>query len=117
MVSFPQVSPPEPRIRLPSTPYALHVQPISFFSILSPEQHWVKIKTKYVKVNCKHYFMQATNTRKNVLQKVAGIKAVLVHLKKKGGGAISAPNRRKPGVRTKLKFSSSSMRLCLCFGT
>ena len=41
MVSFPQVSPPKPCIRLTSTPYALHAPPISFFSILSPEQYWV----------------------------------------------------------------------------
>jgi hypothetical protein len=39
--SFPQVSPPKPCIRLSSPPYALHAPPISFFSILSPEQNWV----------------------------------------------------------------------------
>ena len=38
--SFSQVSPPKPCIRL-SHPYALHAPPISFFSILSPEQYWV----------------------------------------------------------------------------
>jgi len=27
---------------LPSLPYALHAQPISFFSIWSPEQYWVR---------------------------------------------------------------------------
>jgi hypothetical protein len=36
--SFPQVSPPKPCIGLFSPPYALHAPPISFFSILSPEQ-------------------------------------------------------------------------------
>ena len=40
-VSFPQVSPPKPWIRLYYPPYALHAQPISFFSFLSPEQYWV----------------------------------------------------------------------------
>ena len=39
--SFPLVSPPKPCIRLSSPPYALHAPPISFFSILSPEQYWV----------------------------------------------------------------------------
>jgi len=39
--SFPQVSPPKPCMRLSSHPWALHAQPISFFSILSPEQYWV----------------------------------------------------------------------------
>ena len=41
--SFLQVSPPKPCIRLSSPPYALHASPISFFSILSPEQYWVRI--------------------------------------------------------------------------
>jgi hypothetical protein len=39
---FPQVSPPKPCTRLSSPPYALHAPPISFFSILSPEQYWVR---------------------------------------------------------------------------
>jgi len=39
--SFPQVSSPKPCIRLSSTPYALHTQPFSFFSILPPEQYLV----------------------------------------------------------------------------
>ena len=34
VVSFPQVSPPTPCIRLSYPPYALHTPPISFFSIL-----------------------------------------------------------------------------------
>jgi len=37
-VSFTQVSPPKPCTRLSSPPYALHASPVSFFSILSPEQ-------------------------------------------------------------------------------
>ena len=41
VVSSPQVSPPKPRIRLYSLPYALHSPPISLFSILSPEQYRV----------------------------------------------------------------------------
>jgi len=41
-VSFPQVSTPKPCIHLSSPPYALHVPPISFCSILSPEQYWVR---------------------------------------------------------------------------
>jgi len=41
MVSFPQVSPPNPCIHLSS--FALRAPPISFFSILSPEQYWVWI--------------------------------------------------------------------------
>ena len=36
-----QIPPPKPCIRLSSHPYALHVQPITF-SILSPEQYWVR---------------------------------------------------------------------------
>ena len=42
LVSFPQVSPPKPSIRLSSPPYAPHALPISSFSILSPEQYWVR---------------------------------------------------------------------------
>ena len=42
MVSFPQVSPPKPCLRLSSHSYALHAPLISFFSILSPEQYWVR---------------------------------------------------------------------------
>ena len=39
---FPPVSPPKP-YTLPSPhPYAPHAQPISFFSILSPAQYWVR---------------------------------------------------------------------------
>ena len=41
VVSFPQVSSPEPYIRLSCPPYALYAPPISFFSILSPEHYWV----------------------------------------------------------------------------
>ena len=36
MVSFPQVSPPEPCAHLSPPPYAPHAPPISFFSILPP---------------------------------------------------------------------------------
>ena len=42
MVYFSQVSPRKPCIRLSYPPYALHAPPISFFSILSPEQYWVR---------------------------------------------------------------------------
>ena len=41
VVSFPQFSPPTLCIRLSSHQYALHAPPISFFSILSPEQYLV----------------------------------------------------------------------------
>ena len=40
--SFPQVSPPNPCIHLSYPPYTLHSPPITFFSILSPEQYWVR---------------------------------------------------------------------------
>jgi hypothetical protein len=39
---FPQVSPPKPWIRLSYSPHALHVSPISFVLILSPEQYWAR---------------------------------------------------------------------------
>ena len=42
VVSFLQVSPPKHCMRLSFPPCALHVAPISFFSILSSGQHWVK---------------------------------------------------------------------------
>jgi len=42
VVSFPPVSPPRPCTPPSPNPYALHVQPISFFSILSPAQYWVR---------------------------------------------------------------------------
>jgi hypothetical protein len=41
VVSFPQVSPPKPCIRLSSPPYVLYAPPISFHSILSLKQYWV----------------------------------------------------------------------------
>jgi len=40
--SFPQVSPLQLCIRLSPHQFALHAPPISFFSILSPEQYWVR---------------------------------------------------------------------------
>ena len=44
VVTFPPVSPPRP-YTLPSPhPYAPHAQPISFFSILSPAQYWMRSK-------------------------------------------------------------------------
>ena len=42
VVSFPPVSPPRPYIPPFPHPYAPHAQPISFFSILSPAQYWVR---------------------------------------------------------------------------
>ena len=39
MVSFPQVSPPEPCAHLSPPPYAPHAPPISFFLILPPAQN------------------------------------------------------------------------------
>ena len=42
MVSFPQVSPPEPCAQLSPPPYAPHAPPITFFSILPPAQYWVR---------------------------------------------------------------------------
>ena len=40
--SFPPVSPPRPYTPPSPHPYAPHTQPISFFSILSPAQYWVR---------------------------------------------------------------------------
>ena len=51
VVSFPQVSPSKPCIRLSSSPCVLHASPISFFSILSPEQYWVN-HWKYMVPGC-----------------------------------------------------------------
>ena len=45
MVSFPPVSPPRPYTPPSPNPYALHAQPIPFFSILSPAQYWVSSTT------------------------------------------------------------------------
>ena len=42
MVSFPQVSQPEPCAHLSPPPYTPHAPPISFFSILPPAQYWVR---------------------------------------------------------------------------
>ena len=42
MVSFPPVSPPRSYTPPSPHPYASHDQPISFFSILSPAQYWVR---------------------------------------------------------------------------
>jgi hypothetical protein len=42
VVSFPQVPPQKPFTHLSPSPYALHAPPISFFSILSPDQYWVR---------------------------------------------------------------------------
>ena len=40
--SFPPVSPPRPYTPPSPHPYVPHAQPISFFSILSPVQYWVR---------------------------------------------------------------------------
>ena len=40
--SFPQVSPPKLCAHLTLLPYVPHAPPISFFSILSPAQYWVR---------------------------------------------------------------------------
>ena len=40
--SFLQVSPPKPCAHLSLPPYVPHAPPISFFSILSPAQYWVR---------------------------------------------------------------------------
>ena len=40
--TFPPVSPPRPYTPPSPHPYAPHAQPISFFSILSPAQYWVR---------------------------------------------------------------------------
>jgi len=42
VVSFPPVSPPRPHTPPSPHPHAPHAQPISFFSILSPAQYWVR---------------------------------------------------------------------------
>ena len=42
VVSFPPVSPSRPYTPPSPPPYAPHAQPISFFSILSPAQYWVR---------------------------------------------------------------------------
>ena len=42
MVSFPQVSPPKPCVCLSLPPYVPHAPPISFYSILSPAQYWMR---------------------------------------------------------------------------
>ena len=41
-MSFPPVSPPRPYTPPSPHPYAPHAQSISFFSILSPAQYWVR---------------------------------------------------------------------------
>ena len=58
VVSFPQGLPPKPCIRLASHPRALHAPPISFFSILSPEQYWYRS------------FIQKNSTRCNNVSKL-----------------------------------------------
>ena len=40
--SFPPASPPRPYTPRSPPPYTPHAQPISFFSILSPAQYWVR---------------------------------------------------------------------------
>ena len=42
VISIPRVSPPKPCTCCSPPPYALHAPPISFFSIFSPAQHWVR---------------------------------------------------------------------------
>ena len=42
MVSFTPVSPPRPYTPPSPPPYVPHALPISFFSILSPAQYWVR---------------------------------------------------------------------------
>ena len=42
VVSFTQVYPPKPCTSPSALSYMQHAPPISFFSILSPEQYWVR---------------------------------------------------------------------------
>ena len=56
VVYFPQVSPPKPCIRLFSPPYEPHEPPISFFSILSPGQYWVRNRDH----SAPHYVVSST---------------------------------------------------------
>jgi len=42
VVSFPQLSSPKPRSRLSPPPHAPRAPPVSFFSILSPAQYWMR---------------------------------------------------------------------------
>jgi len=48
-------SPPKPCIRLSSHPYALHAPSIPFFSILSPEQYWMRSKVYFYRRNFNTY--------------------------------------------------------------
>jgi len=54
VVSFLQVPPPKPCMHLFSPPYALRAPPISFFSILSPEEYWVS-STDPLLISASHY--------------------------------------------------------------
>ena len=46
LVSFLQASPPKSCISFSHPPYPLHSPPISFFSILSPKQYWVRYRDR-----------------------------------------------------------------------
>ena len=52
-VSFPPVSPSRPYTPPSPHPYVPHAQPISFFSILSPAQYWVRSR----RYTCKYLFI------------------------------------------------------------
>jgi hypothetical protein len=63
VISFHQVSPPKPCIRLSSPPYAPHAPPSSFFSIWLPE-HYVVRSTYH---NAPHYVVFSTPVTFSVL--------------------------------------------------
>ena len=60
-LSFPSVSPPRPYTPPSPSPYAPHAQPISFFSILSPAQYWVRstdhLAPRYAISSIPHYLV------------------------------------------------------------
>ena len=65
VVSFPQVSPPNPCIRLSSPPYPLH----ALLFILSPEQYWVKEYRSLSSSLCSflHYLVTSSLLGPNIL--------------------------------------------------
>ena len=76
MVSFPQVSPPKPCTHLSLSPYVPHAPPISFFSILSPAQYWVRTDGHVKKLIVA--FCSCVNVPKNCGNDPGGLKVKVI---------------------------------------
>jgi hypothetical protein len=92
VVYFTLVSAPNPYIYLSSRPYALHVPPISVFSILSLEHCWVR---STLSINTRRQVGTSLTNQSLTLQRQPGI---LSYPQPKLNNKHGSTNLRSPGV-------------------